>query len=209
MLPGVVLELKLPYREAVLFRIASSCWDEYIASRLSACFGKEFTTKDFEGTFCSVLKQAKDRADAVIRQYRMHGDRARLIDDVTGEYRRTLVYASYLLGHLDGLGESVESSAPEADELVQSTSYFTPFFERLRSELRTMHDGYGEWKSIDAYEPLKTIVYEMLKVGGIDIQQREGGAYVDVPFTPQTTPSLAEQIEYRMSQAAGSVVSAE
>jgi hypothetical protein len=206
MFPGVVLELKLPHREAVLFRIASGCWDEYIASRLSACFGKDFTTKDFEETFSSVLEQVKARGDAAIRQYRMHADLTKLVDQVTGEYRRALLYASYLLGHLDGLGESVEESAPKANALIKSTFYFTPIFDRLRSELRAMFDTYGEWKSIGVYDPLKQIAYDLLKVGGLDLQQRDEGMYVDVPFTPQTKPTLAEHIEFLKSKesAAGS-----
>jgi hypothetical protein len=205
MFPGVMLKMKLPYREAVLFPIAIGCWDEYIASRLSAHFGNDHTTKDFENTFCSALVGARDRGDTAIRQYRMHVDRPKLVDEVTGEYRRVLVYASYLLGHLDGLSESVEDSAPKANELVKHTSYFTPFFDRLRLELRAMHDTYGEWKDIAVYEPLKQIAYDLLKVGGLDIQTRGEDGYVDVPFTPQTIPSLGEQIEFRMSKKKGSI----
>jgi hypothetical protein len=83
MLPGVVLELKLPRREAALFSIASGCWDEYIASRLSACFGRDFATKDFEETFSSSLEQVTERGDTEIKQYRIHADLTELVNKVT------------------------------------------------------------------------------------------------------------------------------
>ena len=83
MLPGVVLELKLPRREAALFSIASGCWDEYIASRLSACFGRDFATKDFEETFSSSLEQVTERGDTEIKQYRIHADLTELVNRVT------------------------------------------------------------------------------------------------------------------------------
>lgn len=172
MLHGVTLKLQLPQREAFLLDFASGCWDEYIASRLSACFGGDHATKDYEDTFCSFLKGAKGRGDSAIRQYRMHGELTRLLNEVTREYRQVLVYASYLLGHLDGLEQSVEESAPKASELVKSISYFPPFFDRLRSELVTMHSRYRQWTTLDVYEPLKQIAYDLLKIGGLDVQQR-------------------------------------
>ena len=45
----------------------------------------------------------------------------RLMDEVGREYKGVMVYASYLLGHIDGLGGSVEEVAPKVIEMLRST----------------------------------------------------------------------------------------
>jgi hypothetical protein len=72
--PDSMLKLKLPYRDGVLLGIAMACWDEYIACLLSASFATGSTLLAYEETFCKALGGAKGRADAGIRQYRMHKD---------------------------------------------------------------------------------------------------------------------------------------
>ncbi len=102
-LPNVLFNRRLGFRDEILFRIASGCWDEYIACRLSAFMGKESTLQWMEETFCAAIERAKNRADAAIRQYRMHHDVQRATDEASAEYKSVLVYWSYLLGHVDGL----------------------------------------------------------------------------------------------------------
>ena len=198
--PGVKVERRLLSKDTILFEIASGCWTEYIASRLSAAFGEPHGTHDLENLFCSVLRVAKDRANAAIRQYRMHGDHSRLLRAVTAEYRRLLVYASYLLGHLDASGKDVTGSAPAAEQSLARATYFRPILDRLRLELNTMHRTYGQWRSIDVYEPLKQIAYDLLQIGGIGIEEQPEGLYVSAPYTPDTLPSLAEQAEFRKNR---------
>ncbi|MBI1738260.1 MAG: hypothetical protein HYR58_03340 [Acidobacteria bacterium] len=55
--PGVLLSLRLPHEEAVLFEIADACWSEYAASRRSAyVYPKQ--GQQYEDTFCDVLDGA-------------------------------------------------------------------------------------------------------------------------------------------------------
>lgn len=109
--PSIFLKTALPFRDGVLFYIASGCWEEYVACRLSACFGTETTLRNYQHTFCLALETAKERADAAIRQYRMHHDVGRVTNEVAEVYKRVLVYASYLFGHLDELGSSLSEKA--------------------------------------------------------------------------------------------------
>jgi hypothetical protein len=150
---------------------------------------------------CEAILRAKDRADAAIRQYRMHGDIRRVCQEVSEEYRRVMVHASYLIGHIDGLRGSAQDLAPKAIELIERTPYFKPLFPRLQEKLRSMYETYGKWETIAVYEPLKLLAYELLKICGIDIQDRGEQAYVDIPKRPETLPSLQEQIEFRLSMA--------
>lgn len=196
-LPGMILNTELPFRDGILFLIASGCWEEYIACRLSAFMGKPSTLRAMEDTFCGALERAKDRANAAIRQYRMHGDTVRVTNEVTEEYRKIMVYASYLLGHVDGVNQTVEDAALKAIDALAKHEYFNPFFSRLRDHLRAMHRSYGDWKQLDVFEPLKQLAYELLKLGGIDIQTRpDGTGHVSIPFTPDTIPTMEEQMTF-------------
>jgi hypothetical protein len=197
-LPGVVLKLQHGPRDELLYGLIDPCWDEYIACRLSAPFAKESTLRGYEEVFCKSLDGARSNADAAIRQYRMHRDIQRLLDEAAGSYKRLLTYGAYLIGHLDGLGRDVNDAAPEAMTAIERNDWFKPFFDRLKMELQAMHANYGAWEGMAVYEPLKRLADEVLKESGIEIQARpDGGAYINVPFRAGTIPSLAEQIAFR------------
>lgn len=199
--PGTILREQLSFRDGILYAIASGCWEEYIACRLSAFMGKEVTLRGFEDTFCNALERAKGRGDAAIRQYRMHADVERVTREVAEEYKSVMVYASYLLGHVDGMDRTVEEVVPKTISTIESHAYFKLFFAKLHSELRTLHGAYGQWQGLEVFEPLKQLAYDLLKIGGIDIQPRpDGTAHVAIPYTPETMPSMAEQLAFLMAK---------
>ncbi len=199
-LPGVVLRLQLGPRDRLLFGLIDPCWDEYIACRLSAPFAKESTLRGYEEVFCKSLDGAQPNADAAIRQYRMHSDVDRLLDEAAGRYKRLLTYGAYLIGHAEGLERDLSDAAPEAVNAIARNSWFRPFFEKLGTELRMMNTNYGAWEGMGVYEPLKQLGYELLRDRGIEIQTRpNGGAYISVPLRDETIPSLAEQMEFRLA----------
>ena len=202
-LPEIILKKQLSFRDGILFAIASGCWDEYIACRLSAFIGKEAALRPLEDTFCTALERAKGRADAAIRQYRMHADVSRMTNEVAEEYKRVMVYASYMLGHIDGMEGAVGDLVPKALDVMERHPYFKPFFSKLHEDLRAMHTTYGEWKDLDVYEPLRQLADEFLRLGGIEIQERpDGAAYVNVPFSPETTPTMEEQTVFLSAKSA-------
>lgn len=196
-IPELTFNTVLPFCEQIIFGIVVGCWNEYIACRLSAFMGKEFTLRAYEDTFCLALERAKGRGDAIIRQYRMHGDVSRVTLEVSEEYRKVLVFAAYLMGHLDGLDLAFDESAPKARKAVESSSYFGAFFSRLWDDLRELHSTYGSWNGKTVFDPLRRLVHEFLKIGGIDIQTRpDGTCHVNVPFRPETVPTLQEQADF-------------
>jgi hypothetical protein len=196
-LPNFLFNTRLGFRDGILFGIASGCWDEYIACRLSAYMGKESTLRWMEETFCAAVERAKNRADAAIRQYRMHHDVRRATDEASAEYKSVLVYWSYLLGHVDGLDRTLEEAAPKALETLERYKYFAPFVAKTTAELRTMHESYGKWPDLGVYDGLKKVAEDLLKFGGIEVEDRANGAgYVNFPFRPETIPSAAEQTAF-------------
>jgi len=186
--PGVLLKRKVAYREGLLLQMASACWEEYVASRLSASFAADERLDHFESTFCAALQGVRERTNGHIRRYRLHADLTQLMAQVEREYGGVLKYGSYLLGHVAGLGRSFPDTAPTAYALVQSTPHFKPMFEKLSACLESMHANYGNWPGLEVYAPLQAIVHELLKAAGVDIQDHPEGAYIAVPFTPETMP---------------------
>jgi hypothetical protein len=178
------------YREATLFSMAHGCWEEYIASRLSAGFGN--TPEQigyFQSTFCSALESARKRGNAAIIAYRTEKKVEQLVSHLVAIYGKTLEYGAYLLGHVDGLGLAIEEAAPKARTLVQETGYFRPIFERFGAELRKMHEGYGRWQSLEVYDGLKEVAEALLNAAGIAFRKLPDGKYwVSVPYAVETIP---------------------
>jgi hypothetical protein len=203
-MPDIILKERLLFRDGILFGIASGCWDEYIACRLSAFIARESALRPLEDTFCAALERARDRANAAIRQYRMHADVSGVTKEVSKIYRRVMVYAAYMLGHIDGIEGGVAALVPKAMGALERQPYFKPFFIRLGDELHAMHGTYGQWKGLEIYDPLKQLADDLLKAGGIDIQPRaDDGAYVHIPFTAETMPTLEEQMAFLAAKNSG------
>ena len=67
----------------------------------------------------------------------------------------------------------------------------------LQAALRTQHDTYGTWKSLEVFDPLTQLADRLLKFGGIEIQNRpDGNGRVLIPLHLETIPSVEEQAAY-------------
>jgi hypothetical protein len=181
--PGLYGTAIPDYRKGILFSMAHGCWEEYIASRLSAGFGDmpERMTH-FESTFSSALKSARKRGNSAILAYRTHARINDLVAELVAIYGKVLLYGAYLVGHLDGLQQTVEQSAAEAHRVVGKTAYFQSIFDLFQSELRKMYESYGRWSSVDVFTGLEGTAEDLLNAAGIAFQRQPNGMYwVDVP----------------------------
>jgi hypothetical protein len=188
--PGVLLQKQVAYRDGVLLGLATLCWEEYIASRLSASFQHSQQLEWFETTLCAALQDVRERGNNHIREYRLHSDIGKLMERLQVEYGTVLKYSAYLLGHIAGADLSFASDAPKAASLIESKTFFASTFKEMSGTLETMWATYGHWtEGIEIFAPLKRLIYEFLKIVGVDMQEREGGkCYIDVPFTLETMP---------------------
>lgn len=188
--PGLFGKRVEDYRDAILFNIGHGCWEEFIASKLSATFAPPEQIGYFASTFCSALESAQARGNAAIIAYRRHRDVNELVTGLTAVYKSVLVYASYLLGHLSGLEKTLPEAAPTAHGLIDRTDFFRPVFQRLKTALETMHATYGQWSGLEVFEPLKQLAEALLNVGGMSFRKLPTGHYwVDVPYSPETMPA--------------------
>jgi hypothetical protein len=185
--PGIFGQAMQDSREGFMFTVAQSCWEEYIACILSADYAPSSQTDNYEETFCSVFADVRKRGNAHIRRYRTGRDVMRLLDELQQEYGSMLKYAAYLLGHVEGLGQTLQAAAPRAFALIQESSWFAPLFGDFHLQLKGLDESYGKWSGIEVFEPLKRTVSDVFKAGGIEFQQKQDGTYyISVPFTYDT-----------------------
>jgi hypothetical protein len=111
--PEQWLKLRLHRRDSTLFEIAEACWGEYIASRLSAVVSPDEITTDYESTFCEQMEKGMPAIRALLRQYRIHGNVAQVLEECSYIVKKVLVYASYLLGQLARLNRDLANGASQ------------------------------------------------------------------------------------------------
>ena len=186
--PGTILrKMTVDVEDATLEQISSALWEEYAACRVSAPFCKE-QMQYYEQGFIDVLRKSGDLANEAIRSYRVHGNVKRVLEEAGQPLCEPLRLFAYLSGHLDGLGEDMESAPLARDELLGSG--YAAFTGRILKILRSLWSVRGSWASPAAFDPLKAVGKDALGNGGIFlIRQPDGNLYVDIPFTPKTMPA--------------------
>jgi hypothetical protein len=173
---------------------ALAALNEYTACRLSATFGDERETKNYEATFAKVLSITRQQGNQIILKYRTSGnDLTPIISEFIPLYGRLMKAYSYLLGHIDGLNQRLEEAAPAAHEAIQTAKWFPELAKRWHESLQQGWELYGAWKSPeDLYMAQKEIFHDVLKAAGIDIQPYpEGQFYIHIPYSRETLPVSA------------------
>jgi hypothetical protein len=186
--PGVLLTQTLSGEDGYLFQAADACWDEYAACRLSAPAYPD-QLQQFETVFCEAFEGARDRANGFISQYWNDGDHGKVFRGVFAEYSVLLKYASYLLGHLDGMQMSLAEHLPQTNKLLAELDYFTPHLADLHACLQGMWETQESWQSIAIYEPLKAIVKKLVRAVGVEMSTVPQGLFIKVVQMPWMLPA--------------------
>jgi hypothetical protein len=142
------------------------CWEEYAASRLSESFYPD-QIQYYEQTFSDVLDVARARADQKIQDYVKLKDEERLVIGVAGEYRTLMTFASYVIGHLAGVGMELS----EALEAKLGGHWFASFFVQLEFALGEPWDRYGQWKDWSEFDSIGQIGRLVMLNGGVDFRR--------------------------------------
>lgn len=188
--PGVILQKELTQYDGTLHQIASACWDEYAACRMSASFGKESILRSLEQTFCAATKGLRSCGNDHIRRYRLHGDIGRLLVEIVAAYGNSAKYFSYLIGHIDGLGRNLEEAAPQAVEVMNQDTGLERALTCIQHELRAMWRSRRQWSGFEVFTPLRSAAKQLLGEAGLVLHEQDGGRiYVDVPYSPDTIPN--------------------
>jgi hypothetical protein len=158
-----------------LTEFALSAWNEYIASRLSAPWGTRDYVSSFEDSLVQMIETARQRGNAAILEHNEHGDVGRTGTAPASIYGSLLTRASYVLGHVEGLGTDLASEAPRWSQLVEQTPWLVPFWAEYRSILSSMYATYGQWTGVDVLNPLKELFQRYLLACGMLLQARPDG----------------------------------
>jgi hypothetical protein len=173
-LPNTFLRQLIPEPdEAFLFDVADACWSEYAACTFSAAIHPAQASL-YEITFVAVLRLAKDKITQAKKQWMIDGDFAKVWQRVAPLTGDLLKYASYLLGHAAGLNKPLQEIAPEAWQLLQSEGWLLPRISELEDCLANMMETFADWRSLDAFEPLKKVVRDQLADCGITMKGDKG-----------------------------------
>ncbi len=188
--PGMLLRRRLDdYEDALLQQLVDVAWEEYAACRASAAFAHASQASYYADGMLSVLNGARARSDAVIREYRLHGDLNRLVESAGPHICQPLKMFAYLQGHVDGLGRELQEISPQAHAAILDSPYATRLV-RCSAVLRALWERRGAWTSLSDFDPLRDEGRGILADAGIVLQRLENGqVYIDVPFLPGTIPS--------------------
>jgi hypothetical protein len=170
-------------------QFAESFWGEYAVCRTSAPWARN-EEKRFRDNLATRLVDARDKAREAIRSYRIHGDVERVLLEAGAALLEPLRMASYLFGHLDGIAEG---ELPDiASELTGADTAIATAIAELVSQMRTLWDRRGEWESYDELMAIGQTGFKLIRACGVHASsQPNGTAYINVPYTADTMPTVA------------------
>jgi hypothetical protein len=138
------------------FELGDGCWSEYAASRLSAEY-LPGQVDPYEQLFMNTLEGLDKRTSAVISKFASDNDRVGCFKSLAMEYERILKYASYLLGHLNGLGRELDL-APKFKEFLESKHWLAEYVIELDDTLDEIWAKYGEWTGFEDFTGLGSLI---------------------------------------------------
>ena len=191
--PGRILRQKYSgWFESLRGEAISACWDEYAATFLSAGMGGDPTQK-YEDVFLGVLAKSGENVRQAILKYRTDGDLDGLVIVAQENLGNLMKFASYVLGNNDGFARQLLEEQPKIKEALEG-HWFEPFFNELHESLKEAWGEFGKWESLERFERIGDIWQRLWADRGLEITpQEDGGMYINVPFTPDTSP-LAEAL---------------
>ena len=177
--PGMILQHAVSsYEEAIFMQINEACWEEYAACRLSAVFGHG-RLQLYEESLRGVLGVARERAADARKDFWLHRDLNRAVAEVAPPLVEPLRLASYVLGHIDGLGDDT-SISEETKQAIADAGY-TDFVDDLARALRSLWEIRPEWTHISQFDIIGDVARDALWSGGLTIRPAaNAGATINV-----------------------------
>lgn len=166
-MPGFYGSQMTDLREAVLTKVAMGAWDEYAACRLSAHWGTPDHCSRCEEFLLPMLAAILSRSEAAKKEFENHTNVERIISELWEILGTFFVRASYLTGHVDGLGRSLEAEAPTFSAALRQTTWLNTIWTRCNDILREMFAKIESWTGFESYCPLKDLFEEMYLRGGM------------------------------------------
>ncbi|MGP0172656.1 hypothetical protein ACSVIJ_12315 [Pseudomonas sp. NCHU5208] len=172
--------------EQCRWQVIFAVWDEYAVTSLIGHIGAA-QTDAYEVAFLNDLATFDDRVNALIRDYRLHGNVDQVLTEVYGACGNLLKFAAYHLGNLNSFDRDWRSC--ERTFTALNDEWFEPYLDRLSECCEVIKSSYGAWSSQDCFREISIIAEELVERAGLFIEEQgDGTLYVDIPFTPETEP---------------------
>jgi len=152
-------------RSRQTFLKAMDVWSEYAACRSSAIFRPE-AAEEFEKVFCRALEDNLSACKQRIAAYRADRNALNVFVDIQNLFGDVCISAGYFLGHLDGLGLSLQCHAVDASALFAEHPEIGELVERLRRTLNQLWLTEYGWPSIEVFSPIYEIICAMMALHG-------------------------------------------
>jgi hypothetical protein len=134
------------------YELGDGCWSEYAASRLSAEYYPG-QVAHFEEVLLATQEGLDDRTAAIMAKFAEDNDGVWCFKSLCQEYERIMKFASYLLGHINGMGGEVDA-APKFKEFLDSKNWLSEYIIELDNTLDELWDNYGKWTSYKDFNGL-------------------------------------------------------
>jgi hypothetical protein len=152
-------------RSRQTFLKAMDVWSEYAACRSSAVFRPE-AVAEYEHLFCRALEDGMCACRERIAAYRSDQKALQVFVDIQQIFGDIFICAGYFLGHLDGLGLSLQGHAPRASALLTEHPEIGELVHGLQRTLHELWLSEYAWSSIEVFSPIYEILCAMMAFHG-------------------------------------------
>jgi hypothetical protein len=167
--PNMILQHPIAsYEEAIFTQINEACWEEYAACRLSSIFGRGHLTFYEEG-LRGVLGIARERAAEARQAFWQHRDLNRAVSEIAPPLAEPLRLASYVLGHIDGLGD--DTAISEQTRQAIANGGYTGFIEGLAGALRALWTERCDLRHLSQFDVIGDVARDVFWSGGLLIRR--------------------------------------
>jgi hypothetical protein len=122
----------------------------------------------YEDGLRGVLGVARGRAGNAREDFWQHRDLNLAVAEIAPPLVEPLRLASYVLGHIDGLGDDT-SISEETKQAIADAGY-TDLIDNLATALRSLWDVRREWTHISQFDIIGDVARDALWSGGLTIR---------------------------------------
>jgi len=180
-LPEMLLSRVEDGWEAWLYVHMNMAWTAYFASRISAGFDPAIGSC-YRDILLAALKRARETIPRERLAYRSHGDLDRFLESAISSIGTVMTYAGMLLGHCDGLYQSVYDDEGNLTPVLENMG-LRAWIDVFRHDLAGLFERRGEWKSVQEFLALNRHIERVLwQFGVFPWRNDQGEVRVEIPL---------------------------
>ena len=172
---------------AFFLPMAESLWDEYFANKYS--FGEWSDIYEYTNFVYDSLPKIRDEIWEAIRAYRNDSNLEALRVLAESKVRFIAQCFGYAMGTLAAIEKSVDEHAPNLAKRLEEYGV-RKIWDDYFFLLNELDENRSNWESVLELECLVEPSVALMGSFGLDYRSHGDGAYIDVPFTPETIPFI-------------------